>query len=335
MGQKDEADRLKLAVKDTEALASYKLKNILRHLNMSTFDYDIKKDTVYIRKELARLEGFTDHWFKDGGDFYYLENVTEALSKLIRNTFSENTREFLEQVKQNTTGEMVNCDAPVVYKEGNSRWTNFVMDTILDEEGNPSFAIGYCKDIHEQKKELYRLRNVAQTDGLTGFRNRVAGIYRIATRLSEEPEEMHFVAVIDLDKFKSANDMFGHSFGDTILKDVADKIRDFFDHETICCRTGGDEFLFARKCDNTEHAIQLLTDMQKHVEHTVSVEDTTYDVRVSIGVSLAPLHGDTFDELYNKADAAMYYAKNNKIGAPVLYRDGMKNMEKQDTIPAD
>lgn len=328
MKENDKGDARTFLLEETEQLASYKLKNILRHLNMSTFDYDIGSDTVFIRKDLVRLKDFTDYWFKDGGDYYYLENVTEAISKIIRNTFAGPTLEFLEKVRTNTTGEMVNCDAPVVYREGNSRWTNFVMDTVLDDDGKPSFAIGYCKDIHEQKKELYLLRNVAQTDGLTGFRNRVAGIYRIATRLSEEPDEIHFISVIDLDKFKSANDMFGHSFGDTILKDVADRIRDFFDHETICCRTGGDEFLFARKCDDKEHAIRLLTDMQRHVEHTVLVEDTRYDVRVSIGVALAPSDGDNFDELYNKADAAMYYAKKNAIGKPVLFKDGMKNMDK-------
>lgn len=312
----------------SEALASYKLKTVMKHLNMSTFDYDIISDTIYIRKDSVLLNEFTPHWFEDGGDFYYFENVTVRLKELVRNSFVDATMQEIDKVKHNTSGEMITFDAPIIYMNGNTRWANFTLDTVLDEDGTPVYAIGYCKDIHEQKKELYRLRNIAQTDSLTGFRNRVGGIFKIQTRLSEDVNDTYFLAVIDLDKFKDANDLFGHSFGDMILKNVSDRIRDYVQHETVCCRTGGDEFLFFRKCENFAAAKKLLTDLRNHIKHTVSYYGSQFDVSCSIGFSMFSSQGTTFDELFNKADIAMYYAKNNGIDGPVLYKDSMSSIRK-------
>lgn len=307
----------------TESLASYKLKTVLNHLNMSTFDYDIKSDTIFVRKDAVKLEKFTKYWFTDAGELYYLENLNDRIKDLIRSSFLEATLLELEKVKNNTSGEMITFDAPIIYDAGNSRWANFTLDTVLDENGVPTHAIGYCKDIHEQKKELYRLRKIAQTDSLTGFRNKASGLFRIETKLTEEKDSTYFMAVIDLDKFKDANDLFGHSFGDLILKNVADRIRELFEHETITCRTGGDEFLFFRKCGDSDHALGVLSELKNNIKHTVSYQGSQFDVNCSIGVAMYPMHGTTFEELYNKADTAMYHAKNNKIDAPVLYEETM------------
>lgn len=323
-----DTDKLPLSLGAGEQLASYKLKTVLRHLNLSTFDYDIVKDIIYIRKEAVLLHGFTEYWFKDGGGFYYLENVTEAMNTLVRTSFYDVARQEMEKVKNNTSGELVTFDVPLVYEGGNSRWTNFLMDTVLDDEGKPSYAICYCKDIHDQKKELYRLRNIAQTDALTGLRNRSSGIFRIQARLQEEKDGKFFIAVIDLDKFKEANDLFGHSFGDMILKNVSDRIKDYFDHYTVCCRTGGDEFLLFRKCDNRAQATKILYELKKHIQHLVSYQGAAFDVKASIGFSMYPSQGLGFDELYNKADMAMYYAKNNEVDAPVFYEDTMDGIGK-------
>ena len=54
----------------TEGLIEYKLRTILKHMNMSLFDYDIQKDTVYVVKDGIVLRGFTDYWFQDDGEYY-------------------------------------------------------------------------------------------------------------------------------------------------------------------------------------------------------------------------------------------------------------------------
>lgn len=326
-GRKTE-DKMQTAESMAEALAEYKLKTVLRHLNMSTFDYDIKADKMYVQKDSVLLENFTPHWFEDGGDYYYLEHVTERLKDIIRDSFLGATLQEAEKVRNNTTGEMVSFDAPIIYNNGSTRWTNFVFNTVLDEDGVPVQAIGYCKDIHEQKKELFRLRKISQTDALTGFRNRVAGTYRIQTKLNEEKDSTFFMAVIDLNKFKDANDLFGHSFGDLILKNVSERMREMEDHEVICCRTGGDEFLFFRKCADENHAKELLTKLARNIEHIEAYQGIEFNVTASIGAVLYPIHGIEFEELYNKADIAMYYAKNNLILDPVFYDETMDSVRK-------
>lgn len=311
-----------------EKSSSYKLKTVLKHLNMSTFDYDIQKDTLYVRKDEMLLHGFTDYWFTDGGDYYYLENLMETLPKLIRKSFLENTLQQIEKTRNNTSGAIITFDAPIVYQTKNTRWTNFVVDTVLDEDGKPTCAIGYCKDIHEQKKELYRVYKIAQTDFLTGLPNRSYGIYKIINRLQEEPDEQHFLAVIDLNKFKEANDLYGHSFGDQILKNISERIMNFQDHDSIFCRTGGDEFMYFRKCDNEDHAMRLLTELKNSIRHSISHEGVDYLVDASIGFSMHPAHSDQFDNLYKKADIAMYHAKQNKTDGAVIYNPAMASIRK-------
>lgn len=307
-----------------EAMEAYKFKTVMKNMAMSTFDYDIKNDIIYVDKEYVLLDQFTTYWFSDGGDYYYLEHVMDRLHEMVRASFLTITIQGVEDVRSNVTGKCIAIDAPIVYENGNTRWTSFLFDTLLDENGEPTYAIGYCRDVHEQKKNLYRLRNIAQTDALTGFKNRSAGIYRIQERLVERKDETFFFAVIDLDKFKVANDMFGHSFGDLILRNVADRIRMLLEHDTICCRTGGDEFLFFGKCDSAEHAMEMLTQLKRCVEHSVSYQGSQFDVGCSIGCSVYPLQGTEYEELYNKADMAMYYAKNHKSSMPVLYEESME-----------
>lgn len=306
-----------------EEISSYKLKTVLAHLNMSTFDYDIRKDVVYVRKENMLLHDFTDHWFADGGDFYYLENVTERLQELVRESFVESTLQELKAVKENESEYMVSFEAPIIYKAGNTRWTSFAMDTVADEEGRPLYAIGYCKDINEERKELQRVRRLAQTDLLTGLRNRATGIYRIENNMREDAGELHFLAVLDLDKFKDANDLFGHAFGDEILKNVADRIRKFDKHDRICSRLGGDEFMVYGRCEDEEDAMHLMTELKNLIRYTESSNGVEFEVDASIGFAIHPLQGVKFDELYNKADIAMYYAKRNKSDGPILYEADM------------
>jgi len=310
------------------SLFEYKFRTFLKHLNFSEFEYDIREDTVYIHKELVLLQDFTTYWFDECGKYYILKDVTARLKDIVRSSYYENAKSELDKIKNNTSGQIIDFDLPIIYSAGNSRWARFIFDTIVDEDGVPDYVIGYCKDMHKEKKELLRLRNVAQTDTLTGFRNRAAGMGKVYTRLSEEKDTMHFLAVIDLDKFKSANDLFGHSFGDLVLKNVAERISKYFDHETICCRTGGDEFLFFRKCDNISDAMDFLSRLKKTIKHTISYENQKFEVNASIGFSVSPTHGTELDELYNKADAAMYYGKNRQIDAPVLYEDTMASVRK-------
>lgn len=315
------------ALQGKEDFAEYKLNTILRHFHMSMFDYDIHKDTVYIRKEDMLLRDFTDYWFQDGGEYYYLENLTGRLGELIRKSMVEFTVGNLEEIRQNTSGEILSFDTPIIYKAGNTRWVNLIANTLLDEDGKPAWVMGYCRDVQQELKEHDRLKKIAQTDPLTGFRNRSAGMEKIEVQLAENKHISHYIAVVDLDKFKDANDLFGHTFGDLILKEVSECMYNTLEPGTIFCRTGGDEFLLFGPCEDSAYAMGLMANLKKQIAHQVTYQNAQFDVGASIGVSIHPIHGTKLEELYDKADMAMYHAKKNGLNEPALYNDTMDAIE--------
>lgn len=311
------------ALQGKEDFAEYKLNTILRHFHMSMFDYDICKDTVYIRKDAMLLRDFTDYWFQDGGEYYYLENLTGRLGDLTRKSMVEFTVGKLEEIRRNTSGEILSFETPIIYKAGNTRWVNFIANTLLDENGKPAWVMGYCRDVQMETKEYARLQKIAKTDHLTGFRNRSSGMEKIRKQLAENKDISHFIAVVDLDKFKDANDLFGHTFGDLILKEVSECMNNTLEPGTICCRTGGDEFLLFGQCEDSAYAMQLMANLRKQIAHRVTYRNAQFDVSASIGISIYPIHGTNLEELYDKADMAMYHAKKNGLNEPALFNDTM------------
>ncbi len=321
------------ALQGKEDLTEYKLNMILRHFNMSMFDYDIQKDMVYVQKEDMLLYGFTDYWFRDEGEYYRLEHLTERVGELIRKSMVEFTVGKLEEIRRNISGEMISFDTPVIYKPGNTRWINIIANTLLDGSGKPAWVMGCCRDVQAEVKEHARLEKIARTDRLTGFRNRSSGMEKIGEQLTESGEAPHYIAVVDLDKFKTANDLFGHTFGDLILKEASECMNNTLERGTVFCRTGGDEFLLFGKCKDSDHAMQLMTHLKKEIAHRVTYRGVQFDVSASIGVSVYPIHGANLEELYNKADMAMYHAKKNGLNEPALYNDTMNAIDLGKSFP--
>lgn len=333
--QKKATDRLKemnkgcemISKRGTGSIAEYRLDSLLRNYKVSTFEYDIKKDIIYIRKDEARLEGFTDHWFKDDGEVYYLENLLGRQKELVRASMVETSVMKIMEARENTSGEIISYEVPVIYGKGNTRWVNILADTLLDENGEPFWIMGYCRDVQQQRKERDRLEKIAQTDPLTGFRNRKAGFDKIEEWLREQKNCMHYIAVVDLDNFKDANDMFGHAFGDSILRDATQCMRDTLDRETIYCRTGGDEFLLFGKCEDSEHALKIMSELKEKLHRTANSGEGSFEVSASIGISIHPLQETELSRLYDMADMAMYHAKKNELDVPAIYNDSMDAIE--------
>lgn len=304
-------------------LAEGRLRTIMRHFQMSIFDYDIRTDTVYVRKEYMMLHDFTDYWFAEDGEYYYFENMTAHLGELIRKSRLEDTEKQWAKVRQNTSGEILSFDTSAVFRKGNTRWINLIADTLTDEDGKPVWVTGYCRDVHQERKDAARVQKVARTDLLTGFRNRSAGMGKICELIAENADTMYYIAVVDLNKFKNANDLFGHTFGDVILKEASECMEKTLPPGTIFCRTGGDEFLLSGPCEDAAEAMQMMTHLNRQMAHRVTYRGLDFDVSASIGLTVYPLHGRSLEELYDKADMAMYYAKKNGFVTPALYDETM------------
>ena len=166
---------------------------------------------------------------------------------------------------------------------------------------------------------------LAQTDPLTGLTNRVELERRLAQAclgVAREGQKARFaVLYLDLDGFKGVNDSHGHAAGDTLLRQVAQRLRELIDpHETIA-RVGGDEFVVllsgADELVARSVADQIIDSLSR--EHVLP-EGSTVRVGCSAGVSLAPEQGSDPDTLMQRADKALYVSKGRGKGQSGVWR---------------
>ena len=212
--------------------------------------------------------------------------------------------------------QMESLDYQRLYK-GSVQWIRMVVHYVEFENISDVFAYFFVMNINAQKKQELKLTKMAETDALTGLYNRQTAIPKIKRYLKENPSEPAALMMFDMDNFKVANDVFGHAYGDDIIKRSAEKLSNFFRENDIVCRIGGDEFMVL--CKNIKDL-----DIEKRLELIIGEMSTTFGTEeqdiyfsVSAGYAMVPEHGQEFDELYQKADIALFTAK---MGGKSSYR---------------
>ncbi|MCV2393091.1 EAL domain-containing protein [Actinotalea sp. M2MS4P-6] len=154
---------------------------------------------------------------------------------------------------------------------------------------------------------LHRVTGQATTDELTGLPNRRA-LQRLAPlRLADG--ERHALLLLDLDRFKEVNDSLGHHAGDTLLAEVAGRLRDRLRSGDLLARLGGDEFAALLEDAGREEAARVAAALVAALEDPFVLDEMTVHSAVSIGVALYPDDGADLSTLLRKADIAMYRAK--------------------------
>ncbi len=186
------------------------------------------------------------------------------------------------------------------------------ISAIRDRHGKVSHYIGLYSVLSEQKSTESRLRELANSDPLTGLVNRNLLYDRAAQALSQCHRNKCRAAFlfIDLDGFKPVNDRLGHAAGDMVLRQVAKRLKQCVRESDTVARFGGDEFVLLLQGVVSREAV---SDMAQKVLDTISAEimvaGEPCHVGASIGISLYPEDGDTIETVLNSADQAMYRAK--------------------------
>jgi diguanylate cyclase len=184
--------------------------------------------------------------------------------------------------------------------------------TALTLSGRPRL-LATVRDISERKLAEERVQFLAFYDALTGLPNRTLLQDRLTNALASARRRKDKVALLflDLDRFKDINDSLGHSVGDLLLKEVAERLKSFAREQDTVARLGGDEFLIVlthvRDVPDAAVAAERLMDAM-----TVGfiVQGHSLIVSCSIGISIYPEHGADCETLIKNADAAMYRAKD-------------------------
>ena len=177
------------------------------------------------------------------------------------------------------------------------------------EEVSASLASAQASEQQAQYMALH--------DQTTGLPNRVLFDDRLSHALALAQRHDWTVAVmfLDLDRFKSVNDVHGHAAGDVVLKEVAKRLaQDARDEDTVC-RNGGDEFLYLLMNPHGRDNIQkIAAAVIENIGRSIHVGQTQLTIRASIGVAIYPDDGVDGEVLIQNADAAMYRAKQTQCG---------------------
>ena len=181
-----------------------------------------------------------------------------------------------------------------------------------DEDGELDWIAMVARDITELKEAEERLRHLATSDHLTGLANRALFTEQLELVVANSRRTGRGVAVLfcDLDRFKEVNDQHGHTLGDQVLVEIADRLRTIIREEDLVARVGGDEFVIL--CDGAAEADALAALAERviaAIHAPIEVGDSSVQVGISIGVAIGRHGGISGDRILTRADQAMYRAK--------------------------
>ena len=193
-------------------------------------------------------------------------------------------------------------------EDGRYVWVRLSVQMLPDPYSCNVRASMLLRDVDAQKREELTLMDQLRMDTLTGVLNRSAFLEAANAVLHKPPlSGLHALVMLDVDHFKQINDHFGHGYGDRVLARICDLLRNALRADDLVGRIGGDEFMLLLKNVTSADALQAKIDsLCEQLNQRISDEVC---ISCSFGAAACPQDGASFDELYNKADAALYAAK--------------------------
>ena len=295
-------------------------------------------DNIHAMIALVQGDGVLISW---NHAFEEIKNSSASINKL-ENIFSEKDRSlvisklafashdnWIAEVFLNEA-TLVVCDCTLIpMANGNSLFIAETVDSdpavqqtierlnrqvkMFKIESESAKKIARNKQI-EMESVMIQAREVAQIDALTFLFNRRMIVRELQDEVlrAERYNNTLSISIIDVDKFKLVNDTYGHPVGDEVLKQVACQLRDHIRHPDTVGRYGGEEFLILLPNSDAKAATEQAVRLGKEIrEMVVTIKEHELKVTVSIGIAQFKAGVDTWDTLLNRADNAMYEAKNN------------------------
>ncbi len=213
-------------------------------------------------------------------------------------------------------------------------WGQYVSSMLSSEAGAMVFS--QTNDLRERSVLLeQKAAHQATHDSLTGLPNRALFIDRLqqATIAAKRDNTFFAVLILDMDRFKDVNDTLGHYNGDRLLKQVGLRLSGVLRESDTLARIGGDEFGFILpKLKGSDDVNKVARKIKKSLTGTFAIEDLSFEVQASIGATLYPENGKDADTLIQRADVAMYAAKQNKSGYALYSKDFDKHSPRRLTL---
>jgi diguanylate cyclase (GGDEF)-like protein/PAS domain S-box-containing protein len=187
------------------------------------------------------------------------------------------------------------------------------------------------RDITARKRAAAAIEHQAYYDSLTGLPNRKLLLDRLgqAHITSRRHNTFSSLFFIDLDRFKSINDSLGHTVGDKLLVESANRIQSSVWDEDTVARFGGDEYVVLLKNLSDDKAVaslrakKIATRIQDAFQAAISVDNQELHVTISIGITMFPTREESIEDIVKQADTAMYSAKDNGRNQIAFYLSEM------------
>ncbi len=196
-------------------------------------------------------------------------------------------------------------------KDGSLFWCELSCKLISDKHPERG-SIWLFEDITKRREADDELIRLANYDTLTGLPNRSLFQDRMQHALSHAKREKRQLGLLflDLDNFKQINDSLGHTVGDRLLTEVADRLKRCIREDDTVARIGGDEFtVILEQINTSENTDMIAAKILKVLSEPYLIENRELTIQASIGISMYPNDGDNNEVLLRNADAAMYHAK--------------------------
>ncbi len=221
--------------------------------------------------------------------------------------------EFLSYIEPLRNGSCEQINFETIHKRKDQSTYPVEVQLQLSSEETPPVYVAIILDIAERKKAEDRLNYLAYYDNLTALPNRRLFSDRLQEAMKEADRNEWLVVVlfVDLDQFKNINDSLGHSAGDILLKESAERLQGCVREIDTVSRLGGDEFtLLLRDIENVDNATVVAEKIIECFSKPFHIKNQNLYITASIGITVYPLDDNNIDGLIKNADAAMYHAKD-------------------------
>ncbi|MCL7749738.1 putative bifunctional diguanylate cyclase/phosphodiesterase [Halalkalibacter alkaliphilus] len=228
------------------------------------------------------------------------------------------SKEFIQSLWETITkGEVWKGEFKNKAKDGTYYWVDTTIVPFLDEEGVPYQYVSIRHDITERKQIEEQMQSMAYLDPLTLLPNRNKlnkwlSDFQIKSKMNDQVAFLF----LDLDRFKSINDQYGHTIGDLVLKEAGQRLQDCLRKTDFLTRQGGDEFvIILDKIKNKQEVVSVIQKIENQLSLPFYIQNKKLSVSASIGVSLDYIPAENnnyqefFERLLKEADHAMYQAK--------------------------
>ncbi len=275
-------------------------------INEMPFEYDVEKQMFRVPQKYHMSGKVTDP------DQKYM-----TFDEMLLDIYEEEKNKFRAFVRSASDVEMsgvidYRMNISPVGKIPLYLWHRTIYRSFRDESGKIISIIGRSYDISSDRAVSEKLSEEIQLDPLTRIYNKAALERLIADFLEKEPKGCHAMFMIDIDNFKEINETFGHVVGDTVLNDVAQSIRGQFRPSDIVGRAGGDKFLVLMKNASRDAVEERADWICRQMRKNLIGDEAVLNLTLSVGIAFYNADGSDYKTLYEMANGAMHYTKQNK-----------------------